>query len=82
MKYAIQFIGYDQSVLNDFVLWEYFTGGQYSHTGELFAISDQDHSKAKMYSSKKRAENAVKSMYGKFANVANARIVPVDQINS
>lgn len=81
MKYAIQFIGFLQNP-DDLMSWEYFTGAQYSVNHESYAVSDRNINQAKLYSSKKRAENAINSMYRKYTNVSDVRIVPVDQINS
>ena len=81
MKYAIQFIGFDQNSYSA-MDWEYYTGAQYSVNHESYAISDRNINQAKLYSGKKRAENAVNSMYGKFTNVAEARIVPVEKVSN
>lgn len=62
MKYAIQFIGFGQNPDNS-MSWEYYTGAQYSVNQESYATSDRNTNQAKLYSSKKRAENAVNSMY-------------------
>lgn len=81
MKYAIQFIGFGQDP-NSSMSWEYYTGGQYSVNRESYATSNRNINQAKLYSSKKRAENAINSMYGKFANVADASIVSVEQVSN
>lgn len=80
MKYAIQFIGFGQNP-DLSTSWEYYTGVQYSVNHESYATSDRNINQAKLYSGKKRAENAVNSMYGKFVNVADARIVPVEKVD-
>lgn len=73
-QWGIEFIGYLQFSEHD---WEYYTGDHYVIQGEPFAVSSKVKSKAKPYSSKKRAENAINSMYGKFANVAQAKVIPL-----
>jgi len=78
MKYAIQFRGFLQDPHRS-MSWDYYTGAQYAVNHELYVIGERSISKAKLYSSKKRAENAMNSMCGKFANIAEARIVPNDQ---
>ncbi len=49
--------------------WDgYYTGDTYVHQGEMYAVCNTDITKAKKYSSLKRAENAAKSLYKKVTN--------------
>ena len=49
--------------------WDgYYTGDTYVHQGEMYAVCNTDITKAKKYSSLKRAENAAKSLYEKVTN--------------
>lgn len=75
MKYGIQILGFMQNKESD---WEYFTGDKYSINHEMYAACDGDKLKAKPYSSKKRAKNTCDSMYRKYANVADTRVVPLE----
>lgn len=70
-KYVIEFLGYQQFRDSD---WEYYTGDKYTVNHGLYAVSSRDKTKAKPYTSKKRAENAINGLYGKCVNVANARV--------
>lgn len=70
MRYAIKFIGFGK-IPDSSMSWRYYTGAQYSVNHELYAVSDLNIKQAELYSSKKRAENAINSMCGKFINVAD-----------
>lgn len=49
--------------------WDgYYTGKTYIYQGEVYAVCDKDINKAKKYSSLKRAENAVKSLFERVKN--------------
>lgn len=49
--------------------WDgYYTGDTYVYKGEVYAVCDTDITKAKKYSSRKRAENAAKTLFEKIAN--------------
>lgn len=50
-------------------LWDgYYTGDTYQYEGEIYAVANTPISKAKKYSSRKRAENAVESLENKVCN--------------
>ena len=57
MKYAIKKLS---SYLEQ---EEYYTGNSYVVKGEKYLVFDKDISKAKLYSSKKIAENVINSIY-------------------
>lgn len=49
--------------------WDgYYTGDTYIFQGEKYAICDRDISKAKKYTSRKRAENAAESLLSSVVN--------------
>lgn len=73
-QWGIKFIGQGQFKESD---WEYYTGESYVVIGEKYAVSSSKKEEAKPYSSEKRAKNAVTSMYGKFENVRDAKVVPL-----
>ena len=57
MKYVIK---KPPEYLNSFE--EYYTGNSYIVQGDKYLVFDKDISKAKTYSTKKRAENAINSI--------------------
>lgn len=49
--------------------WDgYYTGSTYIYQGEEYAVCDRDISKAKKYSSLKRAENAAQALFKRVTN--------------
>lgn len=46
----------------------YYTGDKYIYQGETYAVCDTDITKAKKYSSLKRAENACECLFRKIVN--------------
>ena len=49
--------------------WDgYYTGDTYIYQGEVYAVCDKEIDKAKKYSSRKRAENAARSLFEKITN--------------
>ena len=75
-KYAIEFIGHQQFSDHD---WEYYTGDRYTVNHESYAVPTREKKDAKTYTSHKRAENSINSMYEKCTNVVSARVVEIIQ---